>query len=65
MNTSNRRLVINEIETDGASFYHIATGEPNAIHDLFEYLRDALKPSSDITAYCREIMEASLPVKRS
>lgn len=48
-------------ETDGASFYHIVTGKPDAIHDLFEYLCDKLNPSSDVAAPCREIMEASLP----
>lgn len=51
----------NVIETDGASFYHIVTGEPNALHDLFEYLCNALNPSSDIASHYREIMGTSLP----
>ena len=31
-----KEVAQNIIETDGASFYHIATGYPNAIHELFE-----------------------------
>lgn len=48
-------------ETDGASFYELATGEPNALHDLFEELCRALSPSRDIAEYCCAILEASLP----
>lgn len=48
-------------ETDGASFYHLATGFPNAIHDLFDALIDELAPSKEIGAYCRAILEQSLP----
>lgn len=48
-------------ETDGASFYHLATGYPNAIHDLFDALVDALAPSNEIGAYCRAILEQTLP----
>ena len=49
------------IEIDGASFYHLATGYPNAIHDLFDVLSEALAPSAGIASYCKEIMSQSLP----
>ncbi|MBF2760771.1 MAG: Eco47II family restriction endonuclease [Ectothiorhodospiraceae bacterium AqS1] len=49
------------MEIDGASFYHKVTGDPNAIHDLFDILSDKICPSSDVASYCREIMEKSLP----
>ena len=53
----------NVFEIDGASFYHEVTGEPNAIHDLFDYLADEIAPSADIAAYCRSVMESSLPAR--
>ncbi len=46
---------------DGASFYHIATGEPNAIHDLFEKFCEMLSLSDEICQYCKMIMTSSLP----
>ena len=49
------------IETDGASFYHLATGYPNAIHNLFDELSEKLAPSEDIVAYCKHILSQSLP----
>ncbi len=49
------------IEIDGASFYHKVTGDPNAIHDLFDALCDKISPSSEVANYCRKIMEKSLP----
>ena len=51
----------NVISTDGATFYEIVTGSPNAIHDLFDELIDRLAPSENIGAYCRQIMFQSLP----
>lgn len=49
------------VETDGASFYHLATGCPNAIHDLFDVLISRLAPSNEIATYCRSILDLSLP----
>jgi hypothetical protein len=51
----------NLFEIDGASFYELVTGDPNAIHDLLDKLCDAITPSSDIADYCRQIMMDSLP----
>ena len=51
----------NLFEIDGASFYHLVTGDPNAIHDLLDRLCDAITPSSHIADYCRRIMMDSLP----
>ena len=51
----------NLFEIDGASFYELVTGDPNAIHDLLDNLCDAITPSSHITDYCRQIMRVSLP----
>ena len=48
-------------EIDGASFYHKVTGEPNAIHDLFDHLCCVMKQSADIVGHCRIIMEKTLP----
>ncbi len=50
-------------EIDGASFYHKATGDPNALHELFDYLCDAISPSEDIARHCRQVMAQSLPPK--
>ena len=51
----------NLFEIDGASFYELVTGDPNAIHDLLDKLCDAITPSSNIADYCRQIMMDSLP----
>ncbi len=51
----------NLFEIDGASFYHLVTGDPNAIHDLLDKLCDVIMPSSHIADYCRQIMRNSLP----
>ncbi len=51
----------NLFEIDGASFYELVTGDPNASHDLLDKLCDAITPSSDIADYCRQIMMDSLP----
>ncbi len=48
-------------EVDGASFYHKVTGDPNAIHDLFDQLCDAVSPSSAIARHCRRVLAGSLP----
>lgn len=51
----------NLFETDGASFYHDVTGDPNAIHDLLDELCERLAPADAIADYCRQIVENSLP----
>lgn len=51
----------NLFEIDGASFYHLVTGDPNAIHDLLDKLCDVIMPSNHIADYCRQIMRNSLP----
>lgn len=51
----------NVYEIDGASFYHLVTGEANALHDLFEHLCDELAPSDSIRQYCHAVVERSLP----
>ena len=55
---SNRRPVF---EIDGASFYHKAADDPNALHDLFDILCDEWADSREISDYCRQIMAASIP----
>ena len=49
---------------DGASFYHKVTGEPNAIHDLFDHLCCVMTQSADIVEHCRIIMENTLPPRK-
>ena len=49
------------IETDGASFYHIATGHPNAIHELFEKICHRFSPTDEISRHCQQVMRESLP----
>ena len=58
-----RRLNTNRpvFEIDGASFYHKATGDPNALHDLFDVLCERFTDSIDIQDYCRGILDQSLP----
>lgn len=56
-----KQLSKNFYETDGASFYHMVTGEPNALHDLFDCLCEKIAPSGDVVAYCKEIMSSSIP----
>ncbi|MYB58351.1 MAG: Eco47II family restriction endonuclease [Gemmatimonadetes bacterium] len=51
----------NLFEIDGASFYELVTGDPNAIHDLLDKLCDVIMPSNHIAKYCRQIMMDSLP----
>ena len=46
---------------DGASFYHLATGDPNAIHDLFDKFCEMLFLSDEICQYCKLVMMGSLP----
>ncbi len=48
-------------EIDGASFYHLATGFPNAIHNLFNMFCEMLFLSDEICEYCKHIMTDSLP----
>ena len=40
-------------EVDGVSLYHIVTGDPNALHDLFNYVSDAIAPLARISAPAR------------
>ena len=56
-----RTISPNVFETDGATFYHTATGDPNALHDLFDHVCDAISPSADVAEHCRAIMARSLP----
>ena len=56
-----RNVSPNVFETDGASFYHTATGDPNALHDLFDHVCDAISPSADVAEHCRAIVAQSLP----
>lgn len=56
-----KQLGKNFYETDGASFYHIVTGEPNALHDLFDCLCERVAPSGEVVAYCKRIMSSSIP----
>ena len=51
----------NVYEIDGASFYHKATGDPNALHDLLDYLCDQLAPSAEVAEFCKEIGRQNLP----
>lgn len=48
-------------ELDGASFYHKAADDPNALHNLFDILCDELTVSQEISDYCRQVMAASIP----
>lgn len=48
-------------EIDGASFYHKVTGDPDALHDLFDVLCDELTTSQEISDYCRQVMTDSIP----
>lgn len=51
----------NLIETDGASFYGLVTGQQNAIHQLLDYMLATTSPSEDIARYCLSVLQASLP----
>ena len=48
-------------EIDGASFYHKVTGDPNAIHDLFDVVCDQLAETDEIAEYCKQILQESIP----
>ena len=50
-------------EIDGASFYHKATGDPNALHDLFDVLSTELDAPPEIADYCRGVMTTSIPAR--
>ena len=50
-------------EIDGASFYHKVTGDPNALHDLFDVLCDELTESQEIADYCCQVMTDSIPAR--
>ncbi len=51
-------------EIDGASFYELATGYPNAIHDLFDEFCKKMTLSDEICEYCKYIMTDSLPPRK-
>lgn len=51
----------NVFEVDGASFYALATGEDDAIHDLFDHLAERLSPNNQIADHCKSIFARSLP----
>lgn len=45
---------------DGASFYRLATGDVNALHDLFDAVCDIVSLSSEMRRHCRNILEATI-----
>ncbi len=51
----------NLYQIDGASFYHLATGKEDALHDLFDTLCEFLSPSDEICTHCKEVMTQSIP----
>lgn len=51
----------NVVEIDGASFYHLVTGDPNALHDLFDDVSKAIATSEGVAEYCRRVVADSLP----
>ena len=48
-------------EVDGASFYALATGKDDAIHDLFDHLAGRISPSAEIADHCKRMFSGSLP----
>lgn len=53
-------------EIDGATFYELATGEPNALYDLFTATMDILNSNgrsipSSVLAYCQEVYDRYMP----
>ena len=60
-NRFKRKLANNIFEVDGASFYELATGRPNAIYELFEYLLNALDIDTQIREYCQTVANDCLP----
>lgn len=50
-------------ETDGASFYTLATGSRSALNDLYEYLIDHVKTqqgiNSEIVGFCKELFHTA------
>ena len=52
-------------EIDGASFYHLVTGQSDAIHDLFDHLCDALAPATSVAEHCRAVLAQSLPPRQA
>ena len=51
----------NLYEIDGASFYQIVTGIPDAIHDLFDEICKNFGRGDEIRKYCKEVMNVHLP----
>ncbi len=51
----------NLFEVDGASFYALATGEDDALHDLFDQLAERLSPNDDIAVHCKRVFARSMP----
>lgn len=54
----------NVVATDGASFYHIATGQLNALHDLFDVVAKRIGTSPSIVEHCQQIFAASIPPRK-
>lgn len=48
-------------EIDGASFYEQVTNQPQALRHLFYVLNSRLNTKPDITEYCKEILNNSIP----
>ncbi|MDE2760320.1 MAG: Eco47II family restriction endonuclease [Paracoccaceae bacterium] len=48
-------------EIDGASFYALATGYDNALHELFDIFCERLSLSDSICKHCKNVMAATLP----
>lgn len=56
-----KQLAPRLFEIDGSSFYELVTGEPNALHELLNYMLDKISPTNEIADHCRRIMKDSLP----
>lgn len=48
-------------EVDGATFYEIATDDPNALHDVVDYLIDSIVATPDTRAWLQQKVTQSLP----
>lgn len=48
-------------EMDGASFYQVATGHANALHELYDVLSDRIGTSDEVKEYCNRILLTSIP----
>ena len=48
-------------EVDGATFYEIATGDPNALHDIVEHLINSIVVTPDMRDWIQQRVAHSLP----